>query len=346
MIPLCKPLLPTAEKLLPYLLEIDRNRHYTNFGPLERTLRERLQIRYGAGVELLPSGTAALTAALIAVNPQRKRVLVPAWTFVASAAAIVAAGLEPYFIDVDPDTWMPSRAVLRTRWDVRHDQVGAVMIVSPFGSPVDMEAWDSFSDTWGIPVIIDAAAGFDSATAGKSPVIVSLHATKVLGAGEGGFVICPEHIRRRIEQIQQFGGTGETPGFNGKMSEYHAAVALAAIDGWAPRRNHLAMLTDWYAAGLSTVPYVHPVPGFGSGWVSSYCTVQIDGGVGPTQARLKARGIESRRWWGDGAHTHPAFTQFPDDELPVTRELAWNCLSLPFSPDMAFEEVGRVIEAL
>jgi dTDP-4-amino-4,6-dideoxygalactose transaminase len=273
------------------------------------------------------------------MKPKHKRVLVPAWTFVASAAAIVAAGLEPYFVDVDPDSW-------QMRGTIAED-VGAMMPVSPFGSPVDTAAWDGWSQMWRIPVLIDGAAGFDSVVPGKSPTMVSLHATKVLGAGEGGFIVSTdEALMERIRQVRNFGGTGTIVGFNGKLSEYHAAVALAALDDWVARHRSLYVRTANYHERLLAFPWVKQVPGFGSGWVSSYCTVLLEGGVGPTQARLAARGIESRRWWGDGAHTHPAFTSFQRDPLPVTESLARRALSLPFSHDLSADDIERVCESL
>lgn len=346
MISLCRPLLPTADALLPYLREIDANRHYTNFGPLSKRLEERLAEKYGSPVVVLNNGTTALTAALLACKPKHKRVLVPAWTFVASAAAIVAAGMEPYFVDIDPRRWMPDPQFNRGEWT--RANVGAMMIVSPFGSPVPVGPWEEWSADTGVPVIIDAAAGFDSlCDPGRLPQMVSLHATKVLGAGEGGFIVSDSGaLLDRIHNIQNFGGAGSTPGMNGKLSEYHAAVALAALDGWEMRRDRLSFISARYARPLMEKPWVRMVPGFNDGWVSSYCTVLLEGGVGPTQARLAARGIESRRWWGEGVHTHPAFRLYPHDDLPVTADLASRCLSLPFSPDMTDDEIERVCDAL
>ena len=62
------------------------------------------------------------------------------------------------------------------------------MPVVPFGQPIDVAAWDRFAAATGLPVVIDAAAGFDTLVPGRIPTVVSLHATKVLGAGEGAFV--------------------------------------------------------------------------------------------------------------------------------------------------------------
>src|SRR5262245_45514864 len=108
MIPIMRPLLPSAEQLLPYLTRIDGARIYTNFGPLANLLEGRLATRFGLpdeGVVTVANATLGLALALAAQDPPPGSLCVlPAWTFVASAHAAVMAGLTPYFVDVDPGT--------------------------------------------------------------------------------------------------------------------------------------------------------------------------------------------------------------------------------------------------
>jgi len=225
--------------------------------------------------------------------------------------------------------------------------LGAVIVVGPFGIPVDTERWDAWSLAHDIPVVIDAAAGFDSVRAGKSPTMVSLHATKVLGCGEGGLITSTDDaLMARIRAIANFGalpggGGKQILGFNGKMSEYHAAVGLAALDGWDERRKVLARIQHDYADRLRPERLV---PGY-TKFVSSYCTALV---MDPeaVKARQAERGVETRRWWGDGVAAQEAYQNFPHDELPVTAELARHCLSLPFSPDMTYADVDYVCEGL
>ena len=143
--------------------EIDEHRG-THFGPLVTRLEERLAEHFGLPKTesvIVANGTTALSASLLAVGAKPgSTCLLPSWTFVASASAVWAANLEPHFVDVDPQTWQPDPAALRRRADLAG--VGAVMIVSPFGSPVDAAAWAALTADTGIPVIIDAAASFDT----------------------------------------------------------------------------------------------------------------------------------------------------------------------------------------
>ncbi len=358
-IPLTRPQLPTLSELAPYLGEIDANRWYTNFGPLVTRFEERLAGHFGlpkAELAVVSNGTTALSAALIAVGAKAgSRCLVPSWTFVASAAAICAANLQPHFVDVSHDTWEPDPEALLKRRDLA--DVGAVMIVSPFGAPVDVRAWERFWSETGIPVIIDAAAAFDSiasleiAKPGRCPVMISLHATKAFGIGEGGLVLSTsEAIVRRFRQVCNFGiwgsPEGQILGYNGKLSEYHAAVGLAALDAWPARRAALQSRTERYLQELKRLPQVQPLPQYGAGWVSIYCTVLVPGNIHAIVDRMASMGVETRRWWRDGVHMQPAYRSFPADQLPVTEAITAHALSLPFSHDISDDDIVTVIDCL
>jgi dTDP-4-amino-4,6-dideoxygalactose transaminase len=322
-------------------------------------LEERLALHFGVapdGLAAVSNGTTALSAALLAVRAKPgTKCLVPSWTFVASAAAVCAANLVPHFVDVSRETWIPDPAALRRRVDLA--EVGAVMIVAPFGTPFDTATWDAFWEETGIPVVIDGAACFDTVPSvpasrpGRSPIMISLHATKVLGTGEGGLVVSTDDaIVRRVRQVCNFGISG-TPedqilGYNGKLSEYHAAVGLAALEGWPERRAALMGRTQRYVHELRRLPQIQTLPRYADGWVSVYGTVRIPEDAGTVGARLSAMGIENRRWWRDGVHRFAAYRDFPRDDLSVTTELATSVLSLPFSHDISDAQIARVIDCL
>src|SRR5215831_11534787 len=144
-IPVARPKLPVAERIAPYLRAIDASRFYTNFGPLASSFEERIAARYG-----LPSGTVTtvanatwgLTLALGAQDAKPGTLCVmPAWTFIASAHAAANAGLVPYFVDVDPETWAIDASAVADEIRRAPAPVGAVMPVSPFGRPISIPAW-------------------------------------------------------------------------------------------------------------------------------------------------------------------------------------------------------------
>lgn len=354
-----RPQLPRAEQLVPYLERIDQARYYSNHGTLLREFEQRLAQHFGVdtgNVAVVANGTVALSAALLAAGAAPgTKCLVPSWTFVASASAIWAANMRPHFIDVSSDTWMLDPDAVKSRDDLH--EVGAVMVVSPFGAPVDTQAWDAFQEETGIPVIIDGAAAFDTvasisaARPGKSPIMVSLHATKVFGVGEGGVLVSTDtQLMRRFHQICNFGvwgeGGGQILGYNGKLSEYHCAVGLAFFDMWDERRKALEELTARYSTALRSMPETDLVPGYGDGWISCYCNVQVHGDLAAIIRALESAGIETRRWWRTGVHRQTAYEGFTRDELPVTERLASGVFGLPFYHDMTASDVNRVLAAL
>ena len=127
----------------------------------------------------------------------RARVLIPAITFVATAAAVVRAGYEPVLSDVDERTWLLTPEIARRA--IAKIPVDAVMPVSTYGCLQDTGAWDDFSRATGVPVVIDAAGAFGNQQAGeRSTLVFSLHATKVLSGAEGGFEIGRASCRERV----------------------------------------------------------------------------------------------------------------------------------------------------
>jgi dTDP-4-amino-4,6-dideoxygalactose transaminase len=351
-IPVLRPRLPSAEALRPYLDRIDHARIYSNFGPLVRELEQRLAARVDlppAGVATAANATLALTAALLAQSPSPDSLCVmPAWTFVASPLAAMAGGLKPFFVDVAADDWLMRPAAVVETVSAMGSEVGAVMPVAAFGQPVDVSAWDEFRRTTGLAVVIDSAAGFDAMRVGDTPNVVSLHATKALGAGEGGFVASRDvDLVRRIRAYLTFGFFGsreaQLPGLNGKLAEYHAAVGLAALDNWNDARRELVTRAQAYARAFLGTNAVKLQTGFGDRWVANTCVVELPHGTGEKIAgRLAVAEIDTRHWWGRGAHVHKATRAFPTGPLRVTERLAESTLGLPFYVDMPLAHIDRV----
>lgn len=355
-LPVLRPRMPPAEALLPYLQRIDERRSYSNFGPLVAELETRLAQRLGVDpdcIATVANGTAGLTLALHAVVGGAKGYcLIPSWTFVATAHAVSSAGLTPFLVDVDEESWALTPEIARDALKRIDGPVVAVMPVAPFGAPMDVGAWDRFTEETGVPVVIDAAAGHDAVRVGTSPAVVSLHATKILGAGEGGYVVCrrPDAIAD-IKQRSNFGfyGTRDARmvGMNAKMSEYHAAVGLAAMDAYSVDLEGFRAVAEAYRERLGRRQQIAFQAGFGSEWCGSVCVARF---FGADQRRLMSRldavGISSRAWWGAGVHLQTAFAELPRLPLPVTEVLARETLGLPCYVDMTDTDVERVCRVI
>lgn len=359
-IPLLVAQLPDTDALIPYLRQIDSNRWYTNFGPLVLQLEQRFAASF-APTSLAPTaitasnGTAGLELALCALElMQGARVLLPALTFVATATSVIRAGYRPLIGDVDADTWLLTPETARA-YAARH-RVDAVMPVATFGNPQDVEAWDKFVEDTGIPVIIDAAGAFGNQRAGRRcHVVFSLHATKALAAGEGGMVVSyDQQLTSLVRRLSNFGIDLErgsqvfVAGENGKLSEYHAAVAHAALDQWpvvVERRRavqaryqhllqqHCPALRMQRRAENGIYPILVGLlpPGYRAREL---------------QPALLERGIETRQWYCPTLDRHPAFANFAVGPLPVAHDLAERLIGLPFFVDIEEEQMQRVAWAI
>ncbi len=356
MIPVCVPRLPAADALVPYLEEIDRNRRYSNGGPLVRRLEQRLAKQWGldpSSVVLVSSGTSGLSLALAASGASAASLcLLPAWTFAATAQAARAAGLTPYFADVDPASWALEPDTAKRALETAPAPVGAVVPVSPFGAAIDIDGWRAFAAETNIPVVFDAAAAFDSLVPDRFPSVISLHATKVFGIGEGGVVVARD--RDPIARVRQTANLGfdddrhaAISGVNAKLSEYAAAVGLAALDAWPLTQPALSALARTYSSALARLPGLVAAPGFGRGWAPSTCVVSLTRTPAAAVASdLREAGIETCAWWGAGCHRQAAFADCPRTDLPVTEHLAAHTLGLPFHLGVDQRVLRQVVSAL
>lgn len=354
-IPIARPRLPTRAAIAPYLDRIDEARWYANLGPLVRELEARLAARLagGASVVTAANGTVALTLALRAAGAESGTLcLMPAWTFVASPHAALDAGLTPYFVDVDADTWMLDPETVLAAVAAAPAEVGAIMPVAAFGRVPDLMRWRDIADATGLPVVVDGAAGFDGLAGAPVPVAVSLHATKTVASGEGGFVASEDAaFLQRVRTVSAFGFAGDrtarVPAVNGKLSEYAAAVGLASLDAWPADRTRFVLTAQRLRAGLALTPQIRFQTGWGTGWVSSVCVVETPPWTAPAMAeRLGAHGVDTRDWWGAGCHLHPAFADCPRGPLPVTERLAASTLGLPYFIDLPEEASARIAWAV
>ena len=354
--PVLRPRLPSFKQLAPYLHSIDDRRFYSNGGPLSLKLQAELGRHLGCAENVLvtaSSGTSGITAALLALDvPEGSTCLMPSWTFAATPHAALAAGFRPQFIDVDQRTWALNPAIVKQLIKGHRQAIGAVVVVSPFGAPLDLTAWQNLQQETGIRVIVDAAAGFDTVRSSDLISVVSLHATKILAAGEGGFIVAPSaEMAARIRACSNFGFDGTRSAtrkaINSKLSEYHSAVALASLDNWPSVRMRHLQIASWYRRALAGAPHVSLQPGYGDGWACGTTNVLLESDSAESISRYMLReGIETRMWWGRGCHVQPAFMECPRAELATTDYLGVRVLGLPHFPDMQKANVLYVVSIL
>ena len=363
LIPVYRPRLPDADRLLPYLRRIDDARIYTNWGPLAAELETRLARHFGVpdhAVVSAASGTSALVGAILAsagrAAADRPLALLPAFTFVATPIAAEQCGYRPHLVDIERGDW--SVCLDRLLRHPRLHEAGLVIVVAPFGRTVSQHACVRFRERTGIPVVIDGGASFEGASdapscaLGPVPTAFSFHATKSFSTGEGGAVVSTdERLSAAITQALNFGfhasRNSEAPSTNGKMSEYQAAIGLAELDGWSDKRQALLCAAQRYCDAFEDADLrssLVTAPGIASCYaLFEAATEAVSSHL---QRQLADSQIDCRLWYGDGVHGQRYFRSASRDELAVTDDLLPRLVGLPMAPDITDEAIARTVEVV
>lgn len=346
MIRVLVPDMPNAEQLLPYLHLIDKSKVYSNGGALVGKLEERIGTIVEKPCAIVNNGTHAIELALRALNlPAGSNVLVPAITFKATGQAIRAAGLNPVLCDVSRNTWQLDPSSCTSF--VEKFKIKAVVPVATFGYPVDSDKWSAFANRHQIPVLIDAAAALCSQKLPENPLVsatFSLHATKFIGAGEGGIITSfSGELIERVKSMSMFGPRGG----NYKMSEYHAAVGLAALDRVEQKRERareiLRSYRDYLPGGCSIGPFLR-----------NRSDLAIAVILMPKEVALKlqvdqplGQEVETKLWYRPFLDELFEFHDAPRADLLVnTHELRARLLGVPFHSELTEKEVRKVCDTI
>lgn len=348
MIPVMRPKLPTLDQIRPHIEEINASRIYSNSGPILNRVRGEYAKYLGVPIEnIVPvtNATLALQGALEILTQQNW--IVPDYTFSATAHAAISAKKSIKFSDVSTSNFQ-----LLIPTSLERYNFGALPVL-PFGAPIEFEAWFGFDS-----LVIDAAAslGAPPPNFNKMPhnsiVVYSLHATKVLGAGEGALVICENSkIAKKLRAWSNFGfesaRISNILGTNAKMSEYSAAVALASIldfenerDEWLASLSKIA--NTYIPERYRTI--VDQYPGFRPYWIIQTSDFDEKKSL---EKYLFDRGVETRSWWGTRISDMPAFSKV--EKLMDTinaKELVETHLGLPIWRGITSTEVEKIGELI
>jgi dTDP-4-amino-4,6-dideoxygalactose transaminase len=322
---------------------------------LEERAADRLQV---SDVIAVGSCTIGIMLAWRVLDPGGPVVL-PGFTFAASAHAAYWNGLELRFADCDGETFQIDPDDVRSRLDGAR----GVSATHVFGAPCEIEALEVMTRDAGIPLVVDAAHAFGATRDGR-PVggfgqaeVFSLTPTKPLVAGEGGLVATNDHaMAAELRVARNYGNPGDYDsryvGLNGRMSDLHAAVALASLERFD---QDLATRRAWaarYRKGIESVPGLalqKVRPQDDSTWKD--LTIQVDPerfglDAGRLQRLLAAEGVDTRRYFHPPIHRHEVYRDRFPARLPVTEAVAERVISLPIWPGLEPAEVDAVIDLL
>jgi dTDP-4-amino-4,6-dideoxygalactose transaminase len=326
----------------------------------ENLVKEYVGVKHAFAVS---SATTGLHLGLIALGVEPgDEVIIPDFSFPATANAVVQTGAIPIFVDIEPDTFNLDPTKLEAAIT---EKTTAIMPVHAFGLPANMDAINAIAAKFSIPVIEDAACALSGQVNGKQAGgladlgVFSWHPRKIITTGEGGMILTDrDDLAERIAVLRTHGAVrGEffmefvDAGFNYRLSDVHSAIGIAQmakLDHIVARRAQLASEMDAALAGIPGVT-VPAVPAAMTHAYQSY-VVTLDESINRNQVitNLKALDIESTLGTY-GLHLQPYFRErfnLPDEAFPNATRAHNQALTLPLYPQLTSDDVALIAERL
>lgn len=299
------------------------------------------------------SGTAALEMALFALGiGPGDEVIVPSFTFGATANAVIRVGASPVFVDIDPQTFNMDPGLIENAISA---STAAIIPVHLFGCPANMFEIMAIARQHSLKVIEDVAQGHGAQVGGKSAgsfghaAIFSFYPTKNMTTGEGGIALfeSPTHAdSARIYRNQGMNGRYqyELPGSNLRMTEMQAAIGLVQLEKlpvFLKKRLENAEFLTKHLRGVR-LPVVPP----GNRHVFNQFTVRVERNRDLIQARLAAEaGIQTEIYYPRGLHAYPLFSKHRvSGNLHHTELAAHQVLSLPVHPSLGTRQLSFLVK--
>ena len=360
IITVTSPLLPDLEEFHELLKEVWDSKWITNNGSfhrrLEASLAEYLKVPY---VSLFTNGTLPLLTALQALRITGEVITTP-YSFVATTHSIWWNGCRPVFVDIDPATGGidPDRLEAAIT-----PKTTAIMPVHVYGKPCKIKEIQDIADKYGLKVIYDAAHAFGVEVNGEGILnagdmsTLSFHATKVYNTVEGGALVMHDEVtKQRIDNLKNFGFTGETtviaPGINGKMDEVRSAYGLLnlkQVDAAIEARHQVAIRYRETLRPVKGITFWDDMPGVRHNY--SYFPIFINAAeYGMTRDELyyhmKEKGVLGRRYFYPLISEFSTYRGLPSatrENLPNAHKMADSVICLPMYHALTDEELTRIL---
>jgi dTDP-4-amino-4,6-dideoxygalactose transaminase len=349
LVPMVRPVLPSFSEMeegFESILNtgmVTKGRFMREF---EQALSEHLGVKHALAVSSCTSGMMLTHKAFDLTGD----VIVPSFTFMATASALVWAGLRPIFADVDRSTNnldpLAAEAAITKK-------TTAIVAVHQFGNPADIKALENLADRHGLRLIFDAAHGsgalYQGTPVGKQghAQIFSLSPTKLLISGEGGIVATnDDSLAVKIRMGREYGNDGNYDsafaGLNARMPEFNALLGLYSLKNLeiaAHNRNKTAALFQEFLGRLPGIGFQSVRPGDRHSYREFSITIEA-GLFGLTRDELSlamsAENIDTRKYYQPAIHKQTAYQAYDDGRpLPNTDWLSSHSLSLPMWSNMS-----------
>jgi len=325
----------------------------THNGPLVRQFEEEVKASLGvANVVATTNGTIALQMAIKALGI-RGEIITSPFTWIATVSAIKWEGCEPVFADIDPGTLNIDPANIESRITER---TVAIMPVHVFGNVCDLEAIEAIAARHNLKVIYDAAHAVGVKYRGTSVLdygdisATSFHATKMLNTAEGGACCTRDpELHEKLKRIRFFGHNESADivedGFNGKMTEVHAALGLANLplldsalrDRDLKYKQYRERLAAKSALGFQEIRYACNFSYFPLIFPDEDTMLAVN-------AKLGEADIFPRRYFYPSVNTYTKILAY--DPMPISEDIARRILCLPLYFDLPVQTIDRICDII
>lgn len=315
-------------------------------------------VKYAIAVN---TGTAALHAAVLAAGVQQgDEVILPSFTFVATAEAVVMAGGKPVFADIDPETYNISPTEIEKKITKK---TKAIMPVDLYGFSADLKPIREIADAHGLTVVEDAAQAHGATYNGRPAGIFadaacwSLYASKNMTTGEGGVITTDD--AETAETLRLLRNHGEKTkytslmlGYNYRMSEIQAAIGVVQLEklpGFVARRRENAKRLSKLLAKTDRLKLPEETDERRHSWY--LYTVRLKDAAEAERNKileeLRKKGISAEAYYSTPVHLMPYYRErFGKCSLPETEKAAKQVFSLPIHPGVTEAQIDYIGETL
>jgi dTDP-4-amino-4,6-dideoxygalactose transaminase len=351
------------ERYFRFMADVFDNRYFTNYGPLVQKLEAEVAKMHGVDHCIAVCNATIAEMLVLSALGLKGEIILPSFTFIATAHACLWQGAKTVFCDISPDTLMIDATQAEK---LITDETRAIIGVHLFGNICDIQGLSRLCEKYDLRLIFDAAHAFNCSW-GEKPIgifgdaaVLSFHATKFFGTFEGGAVLTNDgQLASRLRLLVNFGFRGYDDvgflGINGKMSEASAAMGLASLPAVESREKKLSSNHRIYCDQLSSIPGISIMP-IGKNGRSNYqyAIIFVDEerfGVSRDTlcTVLWKDNIIARRYFYPGCHRmEPYKTLYPSacGRLPVTEDVSKRILCLPTNMENPEEDITKIAQII
>ena len=322
----------------------------------EEYFRKRINANYAYSVS---SGTAALQLAIQSCVPAGSKILVPAFTFISSASAVIHAGCIPVFVDIDPDSFLLD---INDAWEKTDEETCAVLPVHLFGNIVDYECLLELREEFDLCIVHDCAQALGSTykelELGELMDLscFSFYPTKVITTGEGGMVVTNnEEYAYRGRLMKNHGETEKYHhtilGYNNRLNEISSILGidqLTRLEEELKKRSEIAKYYDLAMGNIEGITPQRITPETTSCY--NYYTVQVDLKKGLNRdkivEKLRKMNIETAIHYPRALTEQPALKEYITEACPEAERLSKRVFSIPIHARLSDNEIEYIVLTL